>query len=179
MTTLEFEQLVDRQVSPVLEPQGFLIHKESEFIIRFLSSKVEVRIVYNPKENSGLAEIGELGGPFFPLNDATVTGLFKSKGKVGRVPIDDFVRNVSRALATPVGLRVLAGNVSELSNFISAESAVYTNALINHQILDAASSAWQHGNLGEFIDLVNEIGLENCPRLLRARYEVAMKKANI
>jgi hypothetical protein len=176
---VKFNQLVIDKIFPLLEENGFLISETQENLFHFISEKVKLNISYNPREKSGLMEVGERDTMPYPLNDKLIKIIFDSPITIdGSYGADTFVDHVALFLHGD-GLAIVMGDrviLEEIEKFVEKESKEYTNALVREQILQQADQAWKDGEYSEFIRLINELEKDKLPASYQMKYKISIRK---
>lgn len=175
---MEFNALVKMQLYPILQKYGFKIVKEFKNIVRFQSSIMKINMVFNDYDKSHLVEICKQREILYPLNDNIVKEFFSSELSIEQVTSETFVRNLSLLFKQQKGVEILKGNVEPLENFIKKQSELYTSKLVQEQVLEIASKAWDVNNYSAFIKIIDEIGIDKIPQSYQLKYKIAKQKSN-
>lgn len=173
---MKFNKLVKEELLPVFQNEGFEISEEFNNIIRFTSSSMEIGVVYNSLERSNFIEIGKRDEILYPLNDSVVKNIFNSELQISQVTPVIFVTNLASLFTQKEGIEILKGNIKHLAKFIERESSNYTSELIQRQILETASKAWEKNDYKTFVKGIDEIGIEKIPQSYLLKYKIAKQK---
>jgi len=176
---MNFNQLIADKISPLLEENGFLIAETQENYFRFTSEEVKLNISYNPREKSGLMEVGKRDKMSYPLNDKLIRIIFDSPITIeGSYGADAFVDHLAVFLHGD-GFPIVKGDhvkLEEIKKFVEQESKEYTNALKLEQILQQADQAWKDEEYSEFTRLINELKKGKLPASYLLKYKIAKQK---
>lgn len=174
---MEFNTLVKTYLLPILQKYGFEVIEEFKNIVRFQSSVMKVNLVFNDYDKSHLVELGRQGETLYPLNNNVVKELWGASAlPVEQITSEVFVRNLSLLFETKEGVEILLGNISFLKSIISQESEEYTFELLQKQVLEAASKAWEANDYLSFIESVDKIDISKIPQSYQLRYKIAKQK---
>lgn len=174
---MEFNTLVKTYLSPILQKYGFEIAEDIKNIVRFQSSVMKVNLVFNDYDKSHFVEIGRQGETLYPLNDNAGKELWGSSAlPIEQVTSKVFVQNLSLLFETKEGIEILKGNVSLLKSILSQESENYTSELMQKQVLEAASKAWEANDYLSFVDSIDKIGISKIPQSYQLKYKIAKQK---
>jgi hypothetical protein len=175
---MEFNQLVIKNIVPLLRGHGFLVVEQYRNYFHFRSKIVEVAISYNELDRICLFEVGRINELLYPINDNLIKQVFGLDVKVTQVTKDVFVDNIASLLKNS-GLALLEGNESkllEIKNFSEKESEIYTSQVLQKQNLIAANKAWKSGNYKEFIKIVDQLDKDKLPSSYQLKYKIANQK---
>lgn len=173
---MEFNALIEMRIYPILRKYGFKVAEEFRNVVRFQSSAMEVNIVFNDYDRSPLIEIGKKGDTLYPLNDDAIKRLWDFKLPIEQVTSEKFVQNLSILFEAKEGAEILNGNVKPLINIIAQQSEAYTSELLQKQVLEAASRAWNANDYAAFIENIEKIGLSKIPQSYQLKYKIAKQK---
>jgi hypothetical protein len=173
---MQFNTLIKTQISPILRKHGYRLSEEFENIIGFKSLSMRLNFAYNAYDRTFLVEIGRQGNYLNTLDDNAVKGIFGFELPIEQVTMEDFVRNLSVLFEQPQVVKLLEGNVSPLEKFSAQASSDYTASLVRSQLLEDISRAWDDKNYGEFIRIVDKIGLDDLPGSYLLKYKIAKRK---
>lgn len=173
---MEFNTLVKTFIFPVLQKYGFGIAEEFKNILRLQSSSIEMNIVFNDFEKSCYISIGRKGELLYEIRNNVVKELFNSSLSIEQVTPEAFVQNLSTLFGTKKFIKILKGNIDEFIRFKISEDENYTSELIQRQVLEAASKAWERNDYKGFIKILNEIDIEKVPKSYQLKYKIANKK---
>lgn len=66
--------------------------------------------------------------------------------------------------------------MSLLKSILSQESENYTSELMQKQVLEAASKAWEANDYLSFVDSIDKIGISKIPQSYQLKYKIAKQK---
>lgn len=174
---MEFNTLVKTELLPLFKKYKFEVSEEFKNVMGFRSSILKVNLAFNEYDKSHLVEIGRLGETLYPLNDNVIKELWGySALPIEQVTSNIFVHNLSIFFETKKGIELLKGNLSLLSTIVSQECEKYTPELIQRQILETLSKAWEAKDYFSFIDGIDKIDISNLPQSYMLKYKIAKKK---
>jgi hypothetical protein len=173
---MEFNTLVKTQLLQILEKHGFEITEEFKNIIRFQSSVIEINIVYIDYEKSCYISIGKKGESLYELRNNALRELLNSSLSIERVSLTVFVQNLFTFFETKEGVALLKGDIDDFIKFKISEDNNYTIELLQRQVLETASRAWERKNYKEFIKSIDEIDIEKIPQSYQLKYKIAKQK---
>ncbi|MDP4216248.1 MAG: hypothetical protein Q8927_08600 [Bacteroidota bacterium] len=68
------------------------------------------------------------------------------------------------------------GDFEKLKLWVKKDSKEYTRRILQSQLKAAADKVWQDEDYKKFIELVDQIGLDEFPRSYSKKYEIATRK---
>jgi len=174
---MEFNTLVKTCLLPILQKYGFEVIEEFKNIVCFQSSVMKVNLVFNYYDKSHLVELGRQGETLYPLNDNAIKELGGSSAPpIEQVNSKVFIQNLSLFFETKEGVEILTGNKSLFKSIIIQESEKYTLELIQKQVLEAASKAWEANDYLSFVESIDKIGISKIPQSYQLKYKIAKQK---
>jgi len=173
---MEFNQLIKKQLFPILEKHGFEIREEFKNIIRFESYNMKVNVVFNDYDKSHFIEVGKKGGILYPLSDSVIRAIFEVELPIEQVTTEKFVKNLSFLFERQEGIEILKGDIKSLVKFIEQESSNYTSELVQKQALEAASKAWENNDYEAFVKNINKMDIERLSQSDQLKYKIAQHK---
>ena len=173
---MEFNRIVLEKLFPVLQKDGFEIVEEFQNILRFESPKMKVNVVYNEYDRSNFIELGKRGETLYQLNDSVIKRVFNSELMIDEVIPEVFVENLNDIFQQKEGAEILKGNINYLVYYIKLECHNYTNKLVQNQILNIASKAWDNKDFRSFVDNIDKIEIEKIPHSFQLKYKIAKQK---
>jgi hypothetical protein len=173
---MEFNTLVKTQLFPTLQKFEFEIAEEYKNILRFQSSVIELNIVYNDNEKSCYISIGKKGKSLYELRNNAVRELLNSSLSVEQITSEIFVKNLITLFETKEGTALLKGNIEDFIKFKTLEDNNYTFELVQRQILETASKAWERNDYKAFIKSMDETDIEKVPQSYQLKYKIAKQK---
>lgn len=173
---MEFNTLVKTQLFPILQKYGFEIAEEFKNILRLQSSVIEINIVYNDYEKSCYISIGRKERSLYELRNNAVRELLNSSLSVEQVAPEIFVQNLSLLFETEEGIALLKGHIDDFIKFKISEDNHYTSELMEKQVLEVASKAWEASDYLSFVDSIDKIGFSKIPQSYQLKYKIAKQK---
>lgn len=174
--TMNFNDLVKKEIGPILEKHEYALVEEMNNFLRFESLSTRFEVSFDVRDRSLLVEFGRPGGRVWPLNNDAVKKLLFSNLAVENVVPEVFVKNLASLLETKQGSELLNGKIEELKNFIMQQSREYTESLRREHLMSLADKAWEEQDFVTFIKCVDQIGIDHLTRSYKLKYKIAKRK---
>ena len=170
---MEFNKLVKIRLLPIFQEQGFEIVEEFKNIIRFESAIMKVNVVYNDYDKSHFIEIGKRDSVLYPLSDNVVKNIFDFELPIEEVTSEVFVKNLALIFTQKEGVEILKGNIEIFIKLSLKEIHDYNAKLLKNQMLDAATKAWEKKEYRTFVEIVDNISINEVPKTYLLKYKIA------
>lgn len=178
---MEFINMVLDKLGSILEKYEFQIIEQRDNYLKLQNKHIELSITHNPFENLNVFWIGSNNSlkDKIEIDDEVLKLFFKTNLRLSHASNEIFINNL-KLLFKNEAQQLLLGDtkkINELEKFDLVRSKNYTNHIIQKQILEIASKAWEKNNYKEFIKTIDEIGIENLNKSIELKYKIA--KENI
>lgn len=172
---MDFNELVENQISPILLQNGYEIIGKYRNIMQFESLKMEIRLVFDDREKSIYFYIGRRDKILYSLDNDIIRELLGYELLIDHVAIDVFIKNLVVLFKQNVMIRLLHGDISILESIVQRNSKEYTSRLLYEQTLKEASIAWEHKDYEGFVDCINKLENQQLPEIYLRKYNIAKK----
>lgn len=176
---MEFNDVVKKNLFPILHKYGFNIEQDSKKSILLQSSNVKVHIICNDYEDSFLIEIGKVGEMLYPLNNEIIRLVFNLEFPIEKISLSSFVENTILLFENKIGIEILKGDINLLRDSIEKQSRDYTLMIMQEQTLDSALKAWEVKDYMSFIKNIDIIGINKVPKSYQLKYGIAKQKVGL
>lgn len=136
--------------------------------------------VHNQIENSNTFWIGKDDKKIdkVEIDNKILKAFFNSDLKLSQVPTNIFVNNLILFFENE-GKPLLTGNlnmINELEEFDLKRNSIYTQHLLEQQILGTANGTWDKGDYEEFVNLMGQVDMDKLPSSFKLKYKIANQK---
>src|SRR5579872_4873776 len=97
---MEFKLLVLSKLAPIFLRRNFAIIEDGDYLFKFVSDKVEVRISFNPRDEKCLFQIGQKNHTLFEIGDPTLKIHFHTDIRLDNQNMEMFIENISILIET-------------------------------------------------------------------------------
>lgn len=172
---MDFNELVKLKIAPIMQTHGFAMSEEYKNFVEFSSSLISIRFAYSEYEFAHYVAVGRKSDVQYELNDELVAEVWGMQVPVNKVTTEVFLNNIAMLFQKDRGIALLQGNIDDIESWARIQSKDYTNKILLRQTIEASERAWESKNYSQFINLVNEFGLENLPKSHQIKYGIAEK----
>lgn len=176
MINMKFNEMVIKEIYPLLSEYGFKISYQSDNIVNFESLLCNISLAHNSRENSNTFWLGSVNSnEFIEIDDQVIKDFFNCDIEVNNLSIEKFINNIFLFLRA-TREKILMSKESfivELEKFDQLRSDIYTDKLLKKQNLNIIDDAWKKKDYNQLIKSIDEIGLNEIPKSYQLKYKIA------